>query len=270
MSDFEMRDIHVDYAHYSDPLDAEVDLGRHTSDDLLIQDSRASVQQYVDRLTDSLPDHSFDRIALPNPSVEIRDSPVLMDWIELLESKHDFKRIVIAEPVNRYQKSARSVLMHYFPELDVEFEILPDEEAEPARKIVVHCADPRFQAAFSGRIESLGLENYHRFAFAGASLALRETSVLRWVAAPINDGGIEEVNLIDHTDCAVAGGLSAHHNYERDEAADHARALSAASYKIQVLSPHQPPRVAEHLVGVQGIWDVEALKQQLKEEEEDA
>lgn len=254
------------HIHCLEPLNRAIDLERSKAETLVIHESHSSVQASVDSLTDTLPPDSFDRIALPRPSEQIRDSQLLTGMIEKLRLLHDFETIIVAEPANIYQRSARSILKDLFPELKIRGENAEDDGSDPASLIALICSDKRFQGVFAEQMAKQIPERTFRYALAGSSLALRKEAAVRWVAEPIEKGGITDVYIYQHLDCGITGGLPEHNWDEHSEAVKHAEALDDAHASIRNIRPHQAPRIHENIVGVTSMWDVSSLKEYSRQE----
>lgn len=246
---------------YDAPLDLPINLEHSTARSLVIHDSAHGAQNIVDAITAELPAGSFDRLAFPNPSEKItRGSGVVIDWMEILEDKHDFYDVFLIEPANRNQKAARSVLREAFPELNIDVYPLKLGDKELASAIAIHCADPRFQPLFSHQMHVTGEKNSDRLSLPGGALALRRKEVMHWVTESLRPGGIGRVVLMDHIDCAIAGGLGSYHNIEYDEALVHVASFNRTEKKIRDSELTEQPRISEYLFGVEGKLNVRELK----------
>src|SRR5436190_18450226 len=196
------------------PASHTVDLSKTQADLLLIHDSSHLVQSAVDALTADLPIGTYDRLAFPTPSENIRDSRLVSDWVEVLHHKHGFERIVLAEAPNFMQSSARNVLRKLITCVDVEIDTLEEKDLDLPTSIEAHCADLRFQAVFNEHIADLSKQeqfsSYIRYSWAGGSLAVANTAVVQWVDRPLRVCPIDRVDMYNHIDCAITGGQEAH------------------------------------------------------------
>ncbi len=107
--------------------------------------------------------------------------------------------------------------------------------------LVIHCSDPRFQAAYRQLIDQL--QNYYDLlVIPGASKPVVDSpSTIEYINTLFDLHHFKEVHIFDHIDCGAFGELD-------DEILTHSKYLAEAAKKISV-SISELKKVVPHLVG---------------------
>jgi hypothetical protein len=260
-----MPEIQPAELHYQEPLAEPVELERTKAKALILHSSVPGAQAETESLINEIcKPNEYDRIAVPELSQNIKDGGIVMDWANVLEGKHRFEEVHVIEPKNRYQKAASTVLKAAFPAMKINLHPVKVEDDTPAKVLVKHCADLRFQTNFMRVVQELGIGWYEHFAVAGGSLATRNAVVVKMVEDAFRRNEIEHVVMMNHTDCAITGGLSRHHYSEHSEALKHAASLEEATKTIKSLGSGNPLKVTQHIIGIDGKLRVNQLQSELR------
>jgi len=115
-----------------------------------------------------------------------------------------------------------------------------DLNKKKADSLVIHCADPRFQAAF--RSVTGGLEIYYDLlAVPGASKAVvNNPSIIDYIKLLASFHHFETIHVLDHVECGAFGPVN-------DELSEHAKMLAEAAREINKVMPKLT--VVPHLLG---------------------
>ncbi len=114
-----------------------------------------------------------------------------------------------------------------------------DLNKKKAGALVIHCADPRFQAAY--RSVTDGLRVYHDLlAVPGASKAVVDNlSIIDYIKLLASFHHFETIHILDHVDCGAFGPVD-------NELSEHAKMLAEATRKINRAMPKL--KVIPHLL----------------------
>ncbi len=123
-----------------------------------------------------------------------------------------------------------------------------DLDKKKSDALVIHCADPRFQAIYRSFIDHLG-HYYDLMVVPGASKAIvDDASVIKNVKMLHGLHQFNEIHVMDHIECGAFGPVE-------DERKDHSACLGKAKAKIETELPGV--RVISHLLGQEQELPVE-------------
>lgn len=106
--------------------------------------------------------------------------------------------------------------------------------------LVVHCADPRFQAAYRQIIDGFG-KFYDLLVMPGASKAIADNQlVVDNIALLHSLHDFKAIHILDHIECGAFGKID-------DEVADHSKYLDLAAQQLKEVLPRVS--VTSHLIG---------------------
>lgn len=115
-----------------------------------------------------------------------------------------------------------------------------DMHRKKSNVLVVHCADPRFQAAYKAVTDNLATY-YDLLVFPGASKAIADSKTVLANIKLLHDlHRFETIHIFDHIDCGAFGKV-------QDELKEHSRYLNSAKELLNSALPNVS--VVPHLLG---------------------
>jgi len=122
-----------------------------------------------------------------------------------------------------------------------------DMHKKKSDALVIHCADPRFQAAYRSVIDELGTY-YDLLVVPGASKAVvNDPSTIEYVKMLHDLHNFETVHILDHTECGAFGPID-------NEVETHKAMLDTAASAITAELPEL--KIVPHLLSVAGEEDL--------------
>lgn len=119
-------------------------------------------------------------------------------------------------------------------------ELKPKDKSKSVDDLVITCMDRRFQKTIREQLQEkyqVDIEDADRLAWAGASKAVADGTLIPQVELSHKLHGIKNVYVVDHTDCGGFGGFASHENSEQKEIASHMDSMARAQEAIHKVLP---------------------------------